>query len=923
MGAVSGARLVAAIFPARYGVGAWLPTAAASGGFIALEAAMHARHGVGAVPAGDSLALMWEGLYSAGYLTYLAPLALPSLRQEAGFIRRALVGFGFQLMLGGMWFLLGPDWAKLEPCLLVANGVYVAAIFSRRLAWVRESSAAAGVAALALATLASNRHDGVDVAVGAAIGWSAFRLSVSSSLAVLASEDLLHAVRFHLSNLKGVLLGNPVSFWQETYSAGDWDFLDSRPQRGRHYAIAGMLRERFPAGPRVLDVGCGLGTLRRALGDGAPYVGLDISAEAIERARTTHQRSGARFVQADFLAHADAGVYDAVVLNEMLYYLPLGRVSEAVRKAARLSGPGGVVIVSMHQNPKVPAVWETLNSIAQPVQEVEVRDPVSGSSWAIRVYEAATFAPAERPCPAVSRGELRREQGLTALCLAVGLAAGFYFIDAAAAARAAAGMPTWAPATPWDGFIPFSEVWIWPYLLYFPLCLTPLLLDQVRSDRETFRGAARGFLLQFAAAFAVFLLIPSGVSLPVPAGEGLSAEALRLLHRLDPGFNVFPSLHVANAVYVASLFSRFSGGATAAVVWVGALLVTVSTVLVKQHYLADLPAGAGLGAAAFFLSFPASRPAPSVSGTRRPWLRASFAASFALVSAAMGGVLSASTGAAVGFGHLAAVVALFLAWAGGPAAGWTAAGAFATAVLLIRPENAPAAVFGAVSGAAAWALAFWEQMIFLDDQAPLVRLRHQIDEALNVFVRSDAGRWDRMYAGGQWEFLRGGELAPLYAAAAEFLRHGAPSGARIVDLGCGNGALLPSIRGWHQGYLGVDLSQAALARARLAGLRPDEDMRVQPVEEFEDFSRFEAAVFNEVLYYLPVERAVQSVRAAVENLQAPGAVVVVMTDNPKARLIWAGLDSWRKPLERRVFRVIRNEPPCELRLYVNRVDARD
>lgn len=315
----------------------------------------------------------------------------------------------------------------------------------------------------------------------------------------------------------------------------------------------------------------------------------------------------------------------------------------------------------------------------------------------------------------------------------------------------------------------------------------------------------------------------------------------------------------------------------------------------------------------FFLpAFPGS---VSIS-IRRPWLRGAFGAGLSIGTATLGGFFGASTAIWVGVGHLASCAILGLSRMTGLAAGWTAISAGAAAALLLEAEALPACLTGAAAGGAAWRLAFWEQMVFLDDARPLAHLRHQIDEALNVFIRNDRERWDRMYARGQWEFLRGQQLAPLYAATAEFLRQGAPHGARILDLGCGNGALLSSLRGWHGGYLGLDLSAAAVARCRRAGLLPGEELKVQSIEEFGDFADFDAAVFNEVLYYLPVDRAVQAVRRAVAGLRRPGIVVVVMTDNPKTRAIWAALDRWHPPEKKREFRVIQNEPPCELRSYL-------
>lgn len=911
---MSAFRFLAEAFPVRSGPGAWVPAMAATGAFFALESALHVRHGVAAAGARDALALFWDGLYAAGFLTYLAPLSLLSLREEAGFIRRAFVGFGIQLVFGGGWLLVGPDWARLEPCLLVSNAVFVAALLSRRLGWVRESSAAAGVASLALATMASNRHDAVDVAVGAAIGWGAFRAAGSAALNVLASEDLGRSVRFHLANLKGVLRGPSASFWDETYAAGHWAFLDSLPQRSRHYAIAGLLRERFPAGAEVIDVGCGLGTLNRTLGEGGSYLGLDVSSEAVDRARSLHKGGKARFLVGDFMDFVPDAPRDAVILNEMLYYLPLERVEEAVLRAARMVRRGGSVVVSMHGNPKVPLVWKAIDSLGGPVRAMEVRDPSTGSSWTVRLYEPQVLIDGAGRRKDVSADDLRREQVVTGLCLAAGLVAAFYSLDSSAAVQSAAGIPAWRPETGWDRSIPFSPAWIWPYLAYFPLCLTPLLLSEVRSDKVVFRKTAAGFLIQFGAAFAVFWALPSQVMLP-PLGEpGFNAAAMDLLRRVDPGFNVFPSLHVANAVYVASLFARLRGGWPSAAVWAVSAAVVASTVLVKQHYLADLPAGAALGAAAFALCFGIRRDAASPFGAKRPLTRAAFAAGFCVltVPSALGLGLPVFT---AGLSHLGVCAVLLLARAAGPAAGWSAAMAAVAATLLLSPDEAPSAVAGALAGAAAWRLAFWDQMAFLDDDAPIMRLRHQLDEALNVFVKSDRRRWDRMYARGQWDFLRERALTPLYDAVADSLRNGAPAGARVVDLGCGNGALLPVLRGWHAGYLGVDISSEAVSRLRGGGLLPGEEARAMRAEEFRDFSGFEAAVFNEVLYYLPVSAAVEAVKAAASGLRPPGVVVVVMTENPKTGRIWKALDAWRAPTERRAFRPIANEPLCELRRY--------
>lgn len=70
-----------------------------------------------------------------------------------------------------------------------------------------------------------------------------------------------------------------------------------------------------------------------------------------------------------------------------------------------------------------------------------------------------------------------------------------------------------------------------------------------------------------------------------PSEESLSAWVR--------GYNVFPSLHVANSVLVAWVFFRYRSPLAWPVLLL-AVFVSASTVLVKAHYLLDILGGIGL-----------------------------------------------------------------------------------------------------------------------------------------------------------------------------------------------------------------------------------------------------------------------------------------------------------------------------------------
>ena len=103
-----------------------------------------------------------------------------------------------------------------------------------------------------------------------------------------------------------------------------------------------LLIREVPAGAeRVLDVGCGAGTLVRRLAADVPHVeGLDRSPRMIEQAAKSAPPN-VRLHLADALA-ADlpAGGYDAVLSSSFLHHVPL---AQALPRMAGWLRPGGVL----------------------------------------------------------------------------------------------------------------------------------------------------------------------------------------------------------------------------------------------------------------------------------------------------------------------------------------------------------------------------------------------------------------------------------------------------------------------------------------------------------------------------------------------------------------------------------------------------
>jgi 2-polyprenyl-3-methyl-5-hydroxy-6-metoxy-1,4-benzoquinol methylase len=112
-----------------------------------------------------------------------------------------------------------------------------------------------------------------------------------------------------------------------------------------------LVRRRLLAnlnrGDRVLEIGCGIGTLTAELAAaGMNCIAIDISAEMVKHAQAT-VGIAARVEQGDVFAYAPANRFAAVVANGVAPYYP--DCERFVRRIAELTEPGGIAAI-VHRN---------------------------------------------------------------------------------------------------------------------------------------------------------------------------------------------------------------------------------------------------------------------------------------------------------------------------------------------------------------------------------------------------------------------------------------------------------------------------------------------------------------------------------------------------------------------------------------------
>ena len=147
-----------------------------------------------------------------------------------------------------------------------------------------------------------------------------------------------------------------------------------------------------------------------------------------------------------------------------------------------------------------------------------------------------------------------------------------------------------------DEKIPFWPAWSWLYsFLYYPAVL--YLIWTVRDARQ-FSYIVFSYVILMFMQMIFFWVFP--VSTPphwrsVNQGRTASERFLKFIQKYDAPTNCFPSMHTS----VATLTAFHALGSLGPWAFAFPVLIALSCLFTKQHYMINLPFGAALGWVAF------------------------------------------------------------------------------------------------------------------------------------------------------------------------------------------------------------------------------------------------------------------------------------------------------------------------------------
>ena len=158
--------------------------------------------------------------------------------------------------------------------------------------------------------------------------------------------------------------------------------------------------------------------------------------------------------------------------------------------------------------------------------------------------------------------------------------------------------PYWVSYLPLDDKIPFLPQFAPIYCLWYPFLIVPGLYLLLREP-EAFRRFMWFFMVGTGLCLLICTVFPNGQDLrpQLSSGGGPCVALVRMLYAADTNTNVLPSMHVVGsvAVFYGALHSRkLRQPVPLCLITLLTVLISLSTVLIKQHSVLDIFAGIAL-----------------------------------------------------------------------------------------------------------------------------------------------------------------------------------------------------------------------------------------------------------------------------------------------------------------------------------------
>ena len=158
-----------------------------------------------------------------------------------------------------------------------------------------------------------------------------------------------------------------------------------------------------------------------------------------------------------------------------------------------------------------------------------------------------------------------------------------------------------------DDYIPFNELFLIPYMFWF-LFLIGMHLYTLLYDTRAFRQMMKFIIISYSVTIIIYFIFPTCQLLRPEsfARDNVLTRFMAGFYRFDTNTNVCPSIHVIGSLAV--MFTAWHCRGLEHWGWklaftVTAVLISISTVFLKQHSALDILAAVPVSLIAYRLAF--------------------------------------------------------------------------------------------------------------------------------------------------------------------------------------------------------------------------------------------------------------------------------------------------------------------------------
>jgi len=137
---------------------------------------------------------------------------------------------------------------------------------------------------------------------------------------------------------------------------------------------------------------------------------------------------------------------------------------------------------------------------------------------------------------------------------------------------------------------PLWVVWVIPYVLCYPLWIFGIGWLIWKMDEQLFRTTITGLFFTVSLGISIFILFPTYVVLPELTGTDILSRLLHSIQVAGGDHDALPSSHIYTTVILALFYYEWHPRYK----WLWlliVLIVSLSTLFTRQHYIADVLAG--------------------------------------------------------------------------------------------------------------------------------------------------------------------------------------------------------------------------------------------------------------------------------------------------------------------------------------------